>query len=283
MATKLRPTSAGHSRTRYAGPSMAGGIIHGAAGAVPEPPRSVMQDRYPFPAARRDGTGGLRPAGRRSERPIIRIAASRRVTICSPVRMQHRDSPRQPAGEIGPGDVQWMPAGRRPSCTPRLPGARVRAAPAAGCTGFQLWVTLAGPRQDVDRQRLSSGFCSAGAITGRHATDRDGLGSPRRGRQRPRQRRAATETHLPILYAHRPCSRAPSSNRRRIEPRSHRIRRAGQAWCRAPHRPRWEAVLFAPDGIRFASRPGVTPRKPLELCSSPPSRSVNAVERYGVS
>jgi hypothetical protein len=114
------------------------------------------------------------------------------VTYLLDGSMEHRDS-RGNQGRLGPGDVQWMTAGRgvvhseMPETSFRARGGRMH--------GFQLWINL--PRRDkmmdpryqeIPAERIPIARSDDGAVTARVVAG-EALG-----------RRAVIDTRTPILY-----------------------------------------------------------------------------------
>jgi quercetin 2,3-dioxygenase len=116
------------------------------------------------------------------------------VTYVLEGAMEHRDS-KGNAGSLGPGDVQWMTAGRGVVHS-EMPSARL-ASQGGRMHGFQLWVNLPQrdkmmePRyQEIPAARIPVGQSGDGRVTARVLAG-EALGA-----------RAVIETRTPIFYAH---------------------------------------------------------------------------------
>jgi quercetin 2,3-dioxygenase len=116
------------------------------------------------------------------------------VTYVLEGRMEHRDS-RGNAGSIGPGDVQWMTAGRgvvhseMPAAELALRGGRMH--------GFQLWVNL--PRRDKMMEPRYQEIPAARIPT---AASGDGTVRARVIAGEAMGRKAVIDTRTPIFYVH---------------------------------------------------------------------------------
>jgi len=116
------------------------------------------------------------------------------VTYVLDGRMNHEDS-KGNAGSLGPGDVQWMTAGRGVIHS-EMPGAELEAR-GGSMHGFQLWVNL--PRRD---KMMEPRYQEIPASRIPEAVSPDGRARVRVLAGEALGRRAVIETRTPIFYLH---------------------------------------------------------------------------------
>jgi len=168
-------------------------------------------------------------------------------------RMQHADSAGH-AGTIGPGDVQWMTAGRgvvhseMPDRELALRGGRMH--------GFQLWVNLPqrdkmmAPRyQEIPAAQIPEGRSDDGKVRVRVIAG-ESLGA-----------RAVIETQTPIFYLHaklEPGAVLAQPAARTWNTFAYVVSGTGRFGDDARGATQGDAVFFAPDGdeLRIESPPG---------------------------
>jgi redox-sensitive bicupin YhaK (pirin superfamily) len=195
------------------------------------------------------------------------------VTYLLAGRMEHRDSHGN-HGSLGPGDVQWMTAGRgvvhseMPEADFASKGGRMH--------GFQLWVNLPArdkmmaPRyQEIPAARIPVARTEDGAVTIRVLAG-EALG-----------RRAAIDTRIPILYLD--CQLAAGARLAQpIAPGENAFLYVveGGGFFGADARParQHEAVFFARDGDTALARAEKSPLRVLIFSGAPIGEPV---ARYG--
>ncbi len=170
------------------------GTFEGAGFPVRRPfPTPALSDFDPFLLLDEMGPVDYPPGGAKGA-PDHPYRGFETVTYVLEGRMEHRDS-KGNAGSIGPGDVQWMTAGRRVVHS-EMPAAEL-ASRGGRMHGFQLWVNL--PRsdklmepryQEIPASRIPVAESEDGKVTARVIAGK-ALG-----------REAVIETRTPIFYVH---------------------------------------------------------------------------------
>ncbi|HKD11131.1 MAG TPA: pirin family protein [Thermoanaerobaculia bacterium] len=180
------------------------------------------------------------------------------VTYVLEGRMEHRDS-KGNAGSLGPGDVQWMTAGRgvvhseMPAAELNERGGRMH--------GFQLWVNL--PRrekmmepryQEIPAARIPTASTADGRVTARVIAG-EALG-----------RKAVIATRTPIFYLH--FTLAPGASLIQPAPADHNtfawvVRGDGLFGSEGRKAGEGDMVLFASDGD--AAAVSASDRLPLDV------------------
>ncbi|HMF09056.1 MAG TPA: pirin family protein [Thermoanaerobaculia bacterium] len=165
------------------------------------------------------------------------------VTYVLEGRMEHRDS-KGNSGSLGPGDVQWMTAGRGVVHS-EMPGAAL-AAGGGRMHGFQLWVNL--PRRDkmmepryqeIPASRIPAAVSADGRVTARVIAG-EAMG-----------RKAVIDTRTPIFYLH--VTLLPGASMTQPAPADHNafawvVRGDGRFGKERKKAVEAEVVLFASDG-----------------------------------
>jgi redox-sensitive bicupin YhaK (pirin superfamily) len=156
-------------------------------------PRSAFSDFDPFLLLDEMGPVNL-SAGEAKGAPDHPHRGFETVTYVLEGRLEHKDSQGR-AGQIGPGDVQWMTAGAGVVHS-EMPEAEF-ARRGGKLHGFQLWVNLPQrdklmkpryqelPSESIPRAQTEDGLVSVRVIAG------EALGE-----------RASIETRTPIIYLH---------------------------------------------------------------------------------
>jgi len=169
------------------------------------------------------------------------------VTYVLDGRMDHRDS-KGNAGSLGPGDVQWMTAGRGVVHS-EMPGAELttRGGP---MHGFQLWVNL--PRRD---KMMEPRYQEIPASRIPEASSPDGRVHVRVIAGEALGRRAVIETRTPIFYLH--YRLAPGASVAQPAPTDHNVfawvfSGAGEFGSEKRNAGEGKMVLFAADGGEVA-------------------------------
>jgi quercetin 2,3-dioxygenase len=165
------------------------------------------------------------------------------VTYVLDGRMNHEDS-KGNAGSLGPGDVQWMTAGRGVVHS-EMPAAELESR-GGSMHGFQLWVNL--PRRD---KMMEPRYQEIPASRIPEAVSPDGRARVRVLAGEALGRRAGIETRTPIFYLHYRLE--PGSSIVQPAPPDHNVFAwvfSGEAFFGEEKRAAGEGkmVLFAPDG-----------------------------------
>jgi redox-sensitive bicupin YhaK (pirin superfamily) len=165
------------------------------------------------------------------------------VTYVLEGRMEHRDS-KGNAGSLGPGDVQWMTAGRGVVHS-EMPGAAL-AASGGRMHGFQLWVNL--PRRDKMMEPRYQEIPAARIPT---ASSADGTVTARVIAGEAMGKKAVIDTRTPIFYVH--FTLAPGASIIQPAPPDHNtfawvVRGGGLFGSEGRKAVEAEVVLFASDG-----------------------------------
>lgn len=195
------------------------------------------------------------------------------VTYVLAGRMGHKDSAGH-AGSLGPGDVQWMTAGRGVVHSEMPDPEFVREG--GRMHGLQLWVNLPrtdkmiAPRyQEMPRERIPVGRNADGTVEAKVIAG-EALGV-----------KAAIETRTPILYQH--FTLAPHARVEQPVPRDYRVfayglAGAGQYGTQRTPVPAQQMVIFRNDGDTVALAAGDEPLDVLLIGGVPLNEPV---VRYG--
>jgi redox-sensitive bicupin YhaK (pirin superfamily) len=187
------------------------------------------------------------PAGAAKGAPDHPHRGFETVTYVLEGRMEHRDS-KGNAGSLGPGDVQWMTAGRGVVHS-EMPGAEL-ARHGGRMHGFQLWVNL--PRRDKMMEPRYQEIPAARIPT---ASSADGRVTARVIAGEAMGKKAVIATRTPIFYVH--FTLAPGASVIQPAPADHNAFAwvvHGDGLFGRENRKAREAdmVLFAPDGDAVA-------------------------------
>jgi redox-sensitive bicupin YhaK (pirin superfamily) len=221
--------------------------LEGAGFPVRRPfPTAELSDFDPFLLLDEMGPVEYRP-GEAKGAPDHPHRGFETVTYVLDGRMNHEDS-KGNAGSLGPGDVQWMTAGRGVVHS-EMPAAELESR-GGSMHGFQLWVNL--PRRD---KMMEPRYQEIPASSIPEAVSPDGRARVRVLAGEALGRRAVIETRTPIFYLHYRLE--PGISIVQPAPPDHNVFAwvfSGEAFFGPEKRGASEGkiVLFAPDGDEVA-------------------------------
>ena len=252
------------------------GALEGEGFLVHRPfPTPALRDFDPFLLLDEMGPVDLAPAEAKGA-PDHPHRGFETVTYLLEGRFEHRDSQGH-AGRLGPGDVQWMTAGRgvvhseMPESDFARAGGRLH--------GFQLWVNL--PRRDkmmppryqeIPAAKIPTAQTEDGSVRVRIIAG-EALGA-----------RAVIETRTPIIYLHftlRPGARITQPVPNEYNAFAYVIGGEGEFGPNTHSATRGQMVIFAPDGDGVSIAAPAGARSPLEVLLIAGAPLGEPIARYG--